>query len=464
MSKPYISITKKMWLIFFSMSIVGIAFSFFTVYLLYDGLYLQSERDQLRAHADSLRQELAANGEEQVESLVNAYEQAFLEVSIVTDPMVLGAALPLLEPESAIAINDAEREQLLTGETIVLERDHVYFATDLVGAAAPYVVDGELTAVVFVYRPVSELQDQLVGLLPYVISLLVALILLLFVILRRIRATYVHPLLEMKDGASQISHGTYPTRFPPELNNEVGEVNRAFRRLAESLQEEDVKKREFLQNLSHELRTPLSYVKGYSELLLKEENESTRQIASVIAEESNRMHRLVEEIIDLTKLEGMTQDNVALEPLVMSEVVRQVMAHVRVKSEAKGQTLSYSAEEDLVIMGLPDRLFQACLNVIDNAIAYTQDGGTIDVILGRKDGEAALQVTDNGPGMDEADVERLTDRFYRGEKGRTRDKGGIGLGLAIVKQLVDLHHGRLEITSMPGVGTTVSIYIPEVLE
>jgi two-component system phosphate regulon sensor histidine kinase PhoR len=221
---------------------------------------------------------------------------------------------------------------------------------------------------------------------------------------------------------------------------------------------------EFVANVSHELRTPLTAIHGYLETLLDgalEEPENARKFLEIVFRHTERLGRLTDDLTDLSNIE-LGRISLRLEPTVVSDVADSVLAIIAPRAVA-GQV---SVEAKLPA-GLPevvvdrDRLAQILINLVDNAVKYTPKGGHVRV-EGRVAERGMVEVTvrDTGVGIPRADLPRLTERFYRVDKARSRDLGGTGLGLAIVKHLVLAHGGELDIDSELWKGTTVRFTLP----
>ncbi len=228
----------------------------------------------------------------------------------------------------------------------------------------------------------------------------------------------------------------------------------------------DAMRREFISNVSHELKTPLTSIHGYAETLLDDDFsdvEMARHFLNIIEAESARMNRLINDLLDLQKMEeGKTTFN--FEEVSISEVVAYVSRIVKPMAESLKVKVRIDCETEATVNGDFDRLVQAVLNLTDNAIKYTsqKEKGPKEVRLScRIDGEeCTISIKDTGPGIPENAIPRLFDRFYRVDKARSRKVGGTGLGLSIVRMIVDKHKGRIEVSSEEGVGTEFKIHLP----
>ncbi len=219
-------------------------------------------------------------------------------------------------------------------------------------------------------------------------------------------------------------------------------------------------RRDFVANVSHELQTPLTSVRGYAETLLDADDleaDEIRRFSGYILKESERMAALVRDLLALAQLEAPRW--VPAEPVALGELARDVVAAQAAFAAERGVALEVAAEPVLA-PGRPDELRRAVENLVRNALAYTAAGGRVQVRVGRVGSEARLQVVDTGIGIAAEHLPRLFERFYRVDRGRSRETGGTGLGLAIVKHTAEGHGGRVEVDSVPGVGTTFTLVLP----
>jgi len=224
-------------------------------------------------------------------------------------------------------------------------------------------------------------------------------------------------------------------------------------------------RRDFVANVSHELRTPLTAIKGYAETLLGtagDDRETSRRFLAVIDRHSERLGRLVDDLLALSDLElGRTPMHLVEMPIgpAVDDVLQifgdtALRAGVRVLAQVTADTPRIVADGD--------RLRQVLINLVDNAVKYTPRGGQVMLRVRAAGpphaGTVEIAVSDTGVGIPAQDLPRLTERFFRVDKARSRELGGTGLGLAIVKHIVQAHGGALEITSALGQGTTVSAF------
>jgi two-component system phosphate regulon sensor histidine kinase PhoR len=221
---------------------------------------------------------------------------------------------------------------------------------------------------------------------------------------------------------------------------------------------------EFIANVSHELRTPLTAIHGYLETLIGgglDEPEQAGKFLAIVFRHTERLGRLLDDLTDLSNIE-LGKVRLRLEPVALPDVVESVLAIMRPRAEARGVALAVDLSADLPDVSADhDRLAQILINLVDNAVKYTDAGGRVTVGARRVDAATVeAVVSDTGVGIPRADLPRITERFYRVDRARSRELGGTGLGLAIVKHLVIAHGGELTIESEPGRGTTVRFTLP----
>jgi len=228
------------------------------------------------------------------------------------------------------------------------------------------------------------------------------------------------------------------------------------------LRHADQVRRDFVANVSHELRTPLTAIRGYVEALIDAppEPERAREFLEIIARHAMRMERLVRDLLRLARLDAgqETLERVACSVVSLVSGVEREMESLL---EVRGQRIDTDIAQDAThVAGDAAKLHDVLRNLIENASNYSPEGATIEVAARRTDGLIAITLADRGPGVPEADLPRIFERFYRVDRSRTRDPGGTGLGLSIVRHLVELHGGRVSAANRPGGGAVFTVRLP----
>ncbi|PLR98112.1 two-component system histidine kinase PnpS [Bacillus sp. T33-2] len=219
-------------------------------------------------------------------------------------------------------------------------------------------------------------------------------------------------------------------------------------------------RKDFVANVSHELKTPITSIKGFSETLLDgamNDKNTLEAFLSIILKESDRLQSLIQDLLDLSKIE---QQGFKLEvqPFDVTEAISEVVTILNGRAEQKNIALEFKDNgSNVMIEGDVDRLKQVFINLVTNALNYTPNGGKVSVTVKENSSSVTIKVKDTGIGIDKEEIPRIFERFYRIDKARSRNSGGTGLGLAIVKHIVEAHKGSIEVKSDIGNGTVFSI-------
>lgn len=220
-------------------------------------------------------------------------------------------------------------------------------------------------------------------------------------------------------------------------------------------------RRDFVANVSHELRTPLTVIGGFLETLAEggsSDPETSKWALTLMTDQTKRMQRLVEDLLTLSRLEDT--ENLARETNINIPEMLRELYHEAQSLSMGHHRISLNLDTDATLLGSMDELRSAFGNLVSNAIRYTVDGGEISLNWAIRDGQGVFTVQDSGIGIDTEHIPRLTERFYRVDRGRSRETGGTGLGLAIVKHVLTCHQAKLEIVSEPGKGSCFSAWFP----
>ena len=271
-----------------------------------------------------------------------------------------------------------------------------------------------------------------------------------------------------REGASTRLELTLEGLFPRTLAIRVTPLGKdlpgsaaVFHDVTELRRLEKVRK-DFVANVSHELRTPITAIRGYAETLQSgalTDAEMAPKMVEIIHRQSERLSVLVEDLLELSRLESReVQLKIANVPLVVATA--RAAETVRPKAAGKNIHLEFQVPADLVARGDERAVEQVLLNLLDNAVKYTPEGGRVDVLGTWEDGRCVVRVKDTGVGIEPKHLSRIFERFYRVDKGRSREMGGTGLGLSIVKHLVGAMEGEVKVESQPHVGSVFVIFLP----
>jgi two-component system sensor histidine kinase BaeS len=330
-------------------------------------------------------------------------------------------------------------------------------------ATAPVMVGGQRIGTVVVSRDDGrlytgeevQLRSQLLrmhlvaGMVSAAIAVLVALYL---------AVTLSRPLRRIRAGADAMSAGNLDARVPESGDDEIAAVADALNRLAETLQQEESLRKESVADLAHELRTPVMGILARVEAAQDGVLDDGQANLSAMHDEALRLARLLDDLSALAEAErpGLLLD---VRPVDLAGVARTQASVFSGSFSDKDIALSTDLEP-AVVHGEPKRLEQIVVNLLSNALRYTDEGGSVRVVVRPDYDEALLEVADSGIGIAAEDLPHVFTRFWRGEKSRSRHTGGAGIGLSIVKELVQAHGGKVSVESVSGEGSVFRVALP----
>jgi signal transduction histidine kinase len=272
------------------------------------------------------------------------------------------------------------------------------------------------------------------------------------------------PLQRMSEAAEKLAAGEHrqinPTG-PREIQSLAHSLNKMLAKVHASRQAQ----RDFVANVSHELKTPLTSIRGFAGAIQDGTAESAGgsiKAAGIIAEEADRMQRMVQELLDLARLDAGTA-GLKREPVNLHQVLSSVVNQLAPQAREAGVALDLQSGDLPTMLGDQDRLRQVFMNLMDNAVQHAPSDTAVEVLVRHQKGELVISIRDQGQGIPEEEHSRIFERFYQVDKSRDRSRGtGTGLGLAIAQELVKAHGGSINLTSQPGRGTTFQVRLPAV--
>lgn len=269
----------------------------------------------------------------------------------------------------------------------------------------------------------------------------------------------VNPIKDVSNIARKIAMGDFESRIEIPKSDEIGELCEAVNHMASELYQAQNLKNDFISSVSHELRTPLTAIRGWGEtakMSLGTDDELVGRGLDVVLSEANRLSGLVEELLDFSRMEtGRLQVNST--PLNVTRILSESADMYAELSKQNGIDFVFNPpSEQFEVMGDGDRLKQVFINIIDNAVKYTESGGQVLITQTTEEGCVRITVTDTGVGIPEADIDRVKEKFYKANK----TVRGSGIGLAVADEIIKQHKGLLFIESTEGAGTTVTIVLP----
>lgn len=273
----------------------------------------------------------------------------------------------------------------------------------------------------------------------------------------------LRPVNQIVETTKDITAHNLEQRIPePAGEDEMRRLVQTLNGMIDRLQTSFAQIRQFTADASHELRTPLTILTGELELAIRTEQtpERYRRVLSSSLDEVLRLSNIVNKLLLLSRAEAGSLD-LGHEPVHLKTLLEEVVEDAEVLALTKQITVSFIADDDVVVLGDDARLHELFLNLVDNAIKYSNNNGTLGIALEHRDGSAIVTLRDTGIGIAQEDLNRIFNRFYRVDKARSRQIGGSGLGLAICKWIAEAHHGSITVNSTIGVGSEFIVTLLE---
>ncbi len=365
---------------------------------------------------------------------------------------------------------DWDRTILVDANGIVII-DHGSIKSSLIGTqftpkadvtGQPLSINGSLIGTLWVDRGTLPRAVQLIYTLigpTAIISIMLGILTLVIGLLLMRRM--INPLSEVIAAAQAVSQGDLNARVPVGArNDDLTALSIHFNHMADELERSDRQRRNMLADIAHELRTPITILRGRLEGILDGVYPADEAHIAPALEETYLLERLVEDL-RLLALAEANQLRFELKPVDLTELAETILGLFSAQAGERNVQLNLEAAADIPeVMVDPQRFQQVVGNLIDNALRYTPEGSSIDLIIQRKENTVEFIVADQGPGIPENELEHIFDRFWRGEKSRARSTGGAGLGLSIGRQLVEAQGGKISAHNRPEHGFEVQITLP----
>ena len=269
----------------------------------------------------------------------------------------------------------------------------------------------------------------------------------------------VTPIKRLGIVAGRIAQGDFNTRIGEHYAGEIGDLVESIDNMAAALQQSNRLKNDFISSISHEIRTPLTAIKGWGETLNNVGNDPQlfNQGLDIIINETDRLSVMVEDLLDFSRLEGNNSLKYFFEDFDLTCELREAVITFQQRANNLGIKVIYNEyDKPLLVHGDKNRIKQVLVNVLDNALKYSFEKKPVEVRLQSEDDKALISISDQGPGIPEDEIEKVTEKFYRA----SNSVYGTGIGLSISKEIMEAHHGSMRISSKLGHGTTVYLSLP----
>ena len=323
----------------------------------------------------------------------------------------------------------------------------------------PLVRDGAVSGAVMFSSSIQDVVDSIAHVTQRITLTFAIVIIAMVIVVSILSGWLTRPIAELTSAIRRMGTQGY-VRVNVKGSSEITELGQAFNRMSERIEEHDRTRNEFVANASHELKTPLATMKLLSETILYQDDPDPALMKEFFGDINHEVDRLTCIVSELLKLvqEDSSAGGLNFENIRLDNLVRGVCGRLAALAENKNITLTTNLEP-VEMQGDGMRLEQIVVNLVENAIKYT-DEGSVQVSVADEGEWAVFTVKDTGIGIPEESIEHLFERFYRVDKARSRSTGGTGLGLSITEKLVSLHGGSIEVKSKPGEGSTFTVQLP----
>lgn len=384
-----------------------------------------------------------------------------------------GSSRIIITDDNLRSVYDNSRTENSVGKIILLQEvrralqgSDIFYASFRDGAlickaSSPIIIGGRAAGVVYLYESdtdmaalLEDIQTNLTTIAFFISLVVIALSLILSKFLTRRIGILLAAIRRVREGE-------YGHRAVVKGNDEISGIAREFNELSERFERVESMRRRFVSDASHELKTPLASVKVLADSIIQTEDmppELIRDFVSDIGDEVNRLTRLTEKLLSITRLDSGI--SAGKERVDVGKVVTRVSHTLKRLAELDEVEIITELSENCIVEASEDDIYQIVFNLLENAVKYNVKGGKVRVFLFEKDDKVRLIVSDTGIGIPPEDIDRIYERFYRVDKARSREAGGSGLGLAIVHSAVMNLDGTISTESKPGEGTRITVNFP----
>lgn len=412
--------------------------------------YSNTERDKLISYAQVIEK-----------NLINPNN---LTSEIEKISSTLNARVSIYNSSGDIVFREYSHMMGMTGKILNIEKSYlntvlngqIIYRTDemmlrqskIISLGYPAKLNGNVYAV-FIHIPTVEINNTVSNISKQFTYLLFVAIVISFVGAYFISNKFTKPIIQINNAAKKISSGDYSIRLNINTNDEIEELSKTINSMAENLSKTEKLRRDFIANVTHEFRTPLGIIKGYAEALYDDivPIEERKEYIKDIIEEVERLNKLVNENLELSKIES-GNINLKFEEVNLYTLLNDIVDKIKI---IKGNRIILLNGNDLLMKADRYYLEMAILNILSNCIKHTKDDGLIEISISNKD-KPTIVIRDNGEGIEEKHLPYIFERFYR-----VKEKGVGGLGLSIAKEIIKLHNGNIQVKSKVGEGTTFII-------
>jgi len=333
-----------------------------------------------------------------------------------------------------------------------------YYDNKVMAVSYPLKVDNEIIGVIRFITSLKEVEDVIKNIMIIFLSISTIVLIIGIILSILLANNIINPIKYLENVAEEMASGNLNIRSEFKNENEIGQLSNTLNFMANEIEKREQLKNEFISQVSHELRTPLTAIKGWTITLNNDETDrETLELGfEIIEKETDRLSLMVEELLDFSKLinEKVTLN---LKDINSKELLLDIQTLIYPRTSKEGIDLEFIINKEGIISGDFNRLKQVFINILDNAIKFTDKKGKITVISTEKDNNMEFIIEDTGCGINEEELPRIKEKFFKGKNSKSQN----GIGLSICDQIIKLHNGTFNIYSKVGIGTRVEIIIPK---
>jgi signal transduction histidine kinase len=452
------SISFKLGLLFLIFILLIESMLFFFLYFSVINENVQNEIENLLARGRSHRDVLEKNYDPTtIKHVVLMESEAETTVVLTDEKFNIINYSNAVDPQSLNLIQNSD--------SVVISREGAIVESDW--KTAPYLatinqieINGKTKGYVFMFLNTDNIRMMIKSLSQQFIIVGIFATVILMVTMLFLSRLITLPLVNMKKVAEELTEGKNNLKLDIERKDELGDLARSITKLSEDLERLKTERNDFLANISHELRTPLTYIKGYANILERDnlKPKERKEYLSIIQEEIKNVIKLVKELFDLAKMDE-NQFNIVKESVQLSKLLSDVITKFKLAYDEKNILLQLHCAENLNVFVDTIRFGQVISILLDNALKYSNGDTLVTVTAESIKNHIVVKIMDQGEGIPQEEISMIWERLHRIEKSRSRLTGGSGLGLPIAKEIIHKHGGRIEVESTLGKGTTFTIYL-----
>lgn len=450
------SIALRLWVYIIILILIILSALWFFQTGLLNNFYVSREIDSIKREARSLSSLKSVQDinklSQEIESISKAYNAT---VDIIDSQGRIVVSTGGMMRGRIANIEAAEFPKVISGLESEVRESHAMSGLQLVSIGIPLRHNNIIIGVVFVHMPISSIKDALDILksqffLVIIIAVIIA-TLAAFILSKR----FTGPILKINNAALQISKGEFNARVDISYKDEIGRLGDTINHMASELSKVESLRKDLIANISHEFRTPLGIIKSYGEGLMDEvylNDKEKREYINIILDETSRLSLLVNDVLDISKLQS---GNMKMEkaPFNIGSLIKRVYDKFKVMCNDKGVNITAQCADSIMVSGDEARIEQVMINLLNNSLNHAVTNGKIDIKMTDKDDTIVIEVIDTGKGIPKEDLPYIFDRFYKADKTGQKSSAGTGLGLAIVKEILNGHSSNYGVESEVGRGT-----------